>query len=1029
MDFIEGSSELTIAIVDKLCKGPVLSILAKGIELTIHSLVYVTENLYNIVKEYLDDDTVDQLKIFINMDIYSEDDFDDVYLFEVEKKLEICRTSVDKSKLTVRELEFIYAHWDIGDENNRFDLLFEEYIPKVVSEEIKNSFGTTYAYYKDIYEMYQEANDKSFGAKVERFFKETLPEAYNDYLDFNMGIGERTYDFIQKSKSVVKDFFDYLLGKEENHNVEGTSGDDHMLGDNNDNEMFGYGGDDYIHGGGGNDVIWGGAGNDHLFGEDYMDTIYGESGNDYINGGSGSDELHGGPGDDRIFGMDGLDTIYGGSGDDYIDGGKNSDTIFGNGGKDTIIGGDGRDEIHGGSGNDIIYGNDDDDLIFGDSGTDIIDGGDGDDVIYGGEDRFGIGDNDNMIYGGDGKDTIYGGAGNDLISGDDDNDIIYGGDGFDTICGGYCDDRLEGEEGHDELYGEFGNDRLYGQSGCDELYGGFGDDYLYGGSDRDVLDGGYDNDFLYGNEGNDAYIYKPGYGHDTIYDNNGNSTIKFINIDMSEITFAAAENKNDLVFTVYDADNTLTIQRYDLTSELFTFEFSDADDYYYTLEGDFENGTLAFKQHEQSKFRGYYSTNSGLHVSLPDDMKNNGSYVNNKKYEEATIVTPPRDPLIIDFDGDGIETVGFDKEIYFDLDNNGFAEKTAWVGPNDGFLVLDRNGDGRITNGTELFSDQIYLSNGQKSESGFETLAEFDSNGDKKIDKKDAVFSDLRVWIDKNQNGISETNATDGKKKELYTLEELGIESISLKFVEPEEEEIVTENGVTRTAYSDVTFADKKTSHIIENWFEVNTADTQEINPNSLDDGRTSFGNMPSLGKALETDTTGTLEKLVTRFKTSERYIEKRVITREILYFITGATEISKDSRGGSVDARNLHVLEKVMGVEYFIGADGGKNPNPNAVSILNSLYLDFEELYYNLINFTSGFTSYMELVDRIPDENGEIVLDYSAVLDRIDHTVSIGHNADEMICTLAAFLHTYDKNFGTKHNRDSEGSIPCKGS
>ncbi|EKE04292.1 MAG: hypothetical protein ACD_20C00088G0002 [uncultured bacterium] len=63
---------------------------------------------------------------------------------------------------------------------------------------------------------------------------------------------------------------------------------------------------------------------------------------------------------------------------------------------------------------------------------------------------------------------------------------------------------------------------------------------------------------------------------------------------------------------------------------------------------------------------------------------------------------PPRDPLFLDLDGDGIETVSIENGTYFDYDNNGFAEKTSWVGGDDGILVFDRNNNGIIDNGTEL---------------------------------------------------------------------------------------------------------------------------------------------------------------------------------------------------------------------------------------------------------------------------------------------------------------------------------------
>lgn len=65
----------------------------------------------------------------------------------------------------------------------------------------------------------------------------------------------------------------------------------------------------------------------------------------------------------------------------------------------------------------------------------------------------------------------------------------------------------------------------------------------------------------------------------------------------------------------------------------------------------------------------------------------------------------PADPLIFDLNGDGITTSALNQEIYFDHDSNRFAKSTSWVSQEDGLLVLDRNGNGLIDNGGELFGN------------------------------------------------------------------------------------------------------------------------------------------------------------------------------------------------------------------------------------------------------------------------------------------------------------------------------------
>ncbi len=124
------------------------------------------------------------------------------------------------------------------------------------------------------------------------------------------------------------------------------------------------------------------------------------------------------------------------------------------------------------------------------------------------------------------------------------------------------------------------------------------------------------------------------------------------------------------------------------------------------------------------------------------------------------------DPLVIDLDGDGIETTELATSgVYFDLDQDLFAERTGWIGADDGFLVRDRNGNGRIDDISEMF--------GGVGRSGFADLAALDSNGDGRITKADLLWSTLKVWRDRDGDG--ETDAG-----ELLSLDALGITEIGL---------------------------------------------------------------------------------------------------------------------------------------------------------------------------------------------------------------------------------------------------------
>lgn len=130
-------------------------------------------------------------------------------------------------------------------------------------------------------------------------------------------------------------------------------------------------------------------------------------------------------------------------------------------------------------------------------------------------------------------------------------------------------------------------------------------------------------------------------------------------------------------------------------------------------------------------------------------------------------------PLILDLDGDGVETLSVDNGVVFDIDGDGDQDQTGWVGKDDGLLVRDINGDGRINDAKELFGNASQTTSGAVAADGFAALAELDTNGDGRFDSADTSFNEVKVWRDSNSDGISQAD-------ELQSLDDIGLQSIDL---------------------------------------------------------------------------------------------------------------------------------------------------------------------------------------------------------------------------------------------------------
>ena len=169
-----------------------------------------------------------------------------------------------------------------------------------------------------------------------------------------------------------------------------------------------------------------------------------------------------------------------------------------------------------------------------------------------------------------------------------------------------------------------------------------------------------------------------------------------------------------------------------------------------------------------------WAANSSWYGDLCDSLYPSINPATNTNWVAARTFAPRRDPLALDLDGDGLETVGVGTNpILFDHDGDGVRTGTGWVKSDDAFLALDRNGNGTIDNGGELFGVDTVLSNGQKAANGFAALADLDSNHDGQFSSRDAHYANVKLWRDLDQDGLSDAG-------ELVSLAAAGIASINL---------------------------------------------------------------------------------------------------------------------------------------------------------------------------------------------------------------------------------------------------------
>jgi Ca2+-binding RTX toxin-like protein len=677
---------------------------------------------------------------------------------------------------------------------------------------------------------------------------------------------------------------------------------------------------------------------------------------------NGNDKGNGGQYDDVFVGMNGANEFSGAAGNDVLVGGDDQDTLNGDAGDDIVIAGQGKDVADGGAGNDFIA------------------AGGGDDLLIGGDDA-------DKLYGGSGKDILIGGDGNDKLYGDDDSesDILTGGAGADEF---YVKDG--------DIITDFGvGDKIYVNGQL--LTGGENFSlFLYWDSNVDweqiklqyATESGLQIGGSIGDDGNGVIYLMSStmsapvviFGPNTRFHDAETGPFEIGIEDMPPDESDPRADRSQ--FLNEDGSLLLTnwLRHVDDHGEWHGDFFDGVPGYAQQayewqlagqLPGSFdEEGNWSFvtSARELLNQHGYNSVsntwneqtllatwgaepaangnNQGAHNDpdgrdhagqngAPESTGNAAQQAANAVSTAGSLITP----LVLDLDGDGIELTSLaQSQAYFDLDANGFAQRTGWVTGGDGLLAIDTNLNGQIDDINELFgAPEPY---GEAATNGFDALTALDSNTDGKIDALDDKFGDLRVWIDADEDGITDSG-------ELKTLTAVGIESISLDATKD-----VTENaGNTVSHTAEFTKTGGGTGTVADVWFANSSLETYDIRSATVDaavmalPALRGYGEVAGLRLTMSRDPFlfEQVQDLSFWGGDHEEPIPSDLLARIeqiALQWMISDAEI--EDRGENIDAAHLIALERFTGQSFFQSTGPeGPNPGPNAAAALDTAWND----------------------------------------------------------------------------------------
>ena len=307
------------------------------------------------------------------------------------------------------------------------------------------------------------------------------------------------------------------------------------------------------------------------------------------------------------------------------------------------------------------------------------------------------------------------------------------------------------------------------------------------------------------------------------------------------------------------------------------------------------------------------------------------------------------DPLALDLNGDGkiginpVSITASDKKsgsnnnesggAYFDHNGDGVSHKSSWISKEDGILAYDRNGNGKIDDGGELFGNftQIKDKDGNQrlAKDGYEALKEFDSNNDGLIDNKDDKFKDLKIWQDANSNGISDEG-------ELKSLDELGIASLSLNHNEVNED---LGGGNTLSLKGNYIKKDGTAHSMGDLNFNVDTINSKFKDETPLNSEDMARANIKGFGLLRDLRSAAALNKdLAAALDSYSRLSTKEEQLKALPALIKAWSETAARSTGGNSNAAGYEVNLKGVKLPSNVSLGAGSNINVDADgNVINS--------------------------------------------------------------------------------------------